>query len=276
MYPSEEIQSFLSILSEEYLSMSRLELALNPEKEVSEEVFDQFQHAILRLKKNEPIQYIIGKTDFYGLPFKVNKHTLIPRPETEELVDWILTDEKLPLANDALSVLDIGTGSGCIAISLAKNLPNSKVHAVDISEGALNIARENAVLNQVDVEMFQMDVLNTKSLPITSEGVEAKKYDIIVSNPPYVRELERKLMQPNVVEHEPKTALFVPDQDPLVFYRAISRLSKTHLKRGGALFFEINESLKSELKESLIDEGFRKIETKQDIYGKDRMIRCAL
>ena len=276
MYPSEEIQSFFNILSEEYLSMSRLEIALNSEKEVSEEVFDQFQHAILRLKKNEPIQYIIGKTDFYGLPFKVNKHTLIPRPETEELVDWILTDEKLPLANDALSVLDIGTGSGCIAISLAKNLPNSKVHAVDISEGALNIARENAVLNQVDVEMFQMDVLNTKSLPITSEGVEAKKYDIIVSNPPYVRELERKLMQPNVVEYEPETALFVPDQDPLVFYRIISRLAKIHLKRGGVLFFEINESFKSELKELLKDEGFRKTETKQDIYGKDRMIRCAL
>lgn len=275
MYPSEEIASFFYLLSDEYLSMSRLELALNPEKEVSKTAFSQFQHAILRLKKNEPIQYIIGKTDFYGLPFKVDKHTLIPRPETEELVDWILTDEKLALAYDALSVLDIGTGSGCIAISLAKHLPNSKVHAVDISEGALNIARENAVMNQVDVEMFLMDVLNTKSLPTISGGGETK-YDIIVSNPPYVRELERKLMQPNVVEHEPETALFVPDQDPLVFYRAISRLSKTHLKRGGALFFEINESLKSELKESLIDEGFRKIETKQDIYGKDRMIRCAL
>ena len=190
---------------------------------------EKFQKAILRLKIHEPIQYIIGETEFYGLPFKVNKHTLIPRPETEELVEWIYSE----FSNQQSTInqqqfLDIGTGSGCIAISLAKYLPNSKVSALDIFEEALKIAQQNAEMNKVKIDFFQKDILAAETLP--------KKYDVIISNPPYVRELEKKQMQQNVLKHEPESALYVGNEDPLLFYRTISRLAKNHLNPNGKLF----------------------------------------
>ncbi len=269
LYPSEEIQSFFNILSEKYLNLSRIQITLNPEKEISKENFEKFKQALLRLKNHEPIQYIIGETEFFGLPFKVNKHTLIPRPETEELVEWILSKQKLITHNSRLiTILDIGTGTGCIAISLAKNLPNSKISALDISEEALKIAQQNAELNKVEVKFFQEDILKTKTLP--------EKYDVIVSNPPYVRELEKKQMHQNVLKYEPGSALFVNDEDPLLFYRAISQLAKTNLKASGNLFFEINEYLAVELTQLLKSEGFQNIEVKKDIFGKDRMLKCSL
>lgn len=269
LYPSEEIQSFFNILSEKYLHLSRIEIALNPEIEISEETSTKFNEALLRLKNHEPIQYIIGETEFYGLPFKVNKHTLIPRPETEELVDWILSEQKRITHNSQpITILDIGTGSGCIAISLSKNLDNSEVSALDISEEALKIAKENAAMNNVEIEFFQADILKTKKLP--------KQYDVIVSNPPYVRELEKKQMQQNVLNHEPDSALFVENDDPLLFYRMISQLAKNHLKQNGKLFFEINEYLANELTSLLKNEGFKNIEVKKDIFGKDRMLKCSL
>ena len=269
LYPSEEIQSFFNILSEKYLKISRIQIALNSEKEISKETVQNFQSALVRLKNHEPIQYIIGETEFYGLPFKVNKHTLIPRPETEELVEWIFcefSNQQSTIKNQQF--LDIGTGSGCIAISLAKNLPNSKICALDISEEALKIARENAEMNKVEVNFFQTDILKTKTLP--------KKFNIIVSNPPYVRELEKKWMQQNVLNYEPDSALFVTDNDPLLFYRAISKLAKQHLQPNGNLFFEINEYLANELTELLKSENFKNIEVKKDIFGKDRMLKCSL
>lgn len=265
LYPSEEIQSFFNILSEKYLNLSRIEIALNPEKTISATEAEKFQKAILRLQNHEPIQYIIGETEFYGLPFKVNKHTLIPRPETEELVEWILSE--FP-PSGARGLLDIGTGTGCIAISLAKNLPSAKISALDISEEALKIAEANAKLNKVEVNFFQTDILAAETLP--------KKYDVIVSNPPYVRELEKKQMQQNVLKYEPHSALYVKDEDPLLFYRAISRLAKNHLNPGGKLFFEINEYLAYEMTELLKAEGFKNIEIKKDIYGKDRMLKCKI
>ncbi len=269
LYPSEEIQSFFNILSEKYLNFSRIEVALNSEKEVSKEDIEKFQQALIRLKNHEPIQYIIGETEFYGLPFKVNNHTLIPRPETEELVEWIISEinkQQSSIVN--LKLLDIGTGSGCIAISLAKNLPNSRISALDISEEALKIARENAEMNEVEVEFFQTNILKVKTLP--------KQYDFIVSNPPYVRELEKKQMQPNVLNFEPDSALYVKDEDPLLFYRAISQLAKHHLQPDGKLFFEINEYLADELKLLLKSEGFKNIEVKKDLFGRDRMLKCSL
>ncbi len=267
LYPSEEIQSFFNILCEKYLKLSRVEIALNPEREISEETFQTFQNALLRLKIFEPIQYITGETEFFGLPFKVNNHTLIPRPETEELVEWILSEIKnLQSSIVNLKLLDIGTGSGCIAIALAKNLPDSRISALDISEEALKIARQNAEINGVEIDFFQADILETKILP--------KQFDVIVSNPPYVRELEKKLMRQNVLNFEPKSALYVADEDPLLFYRAISKLAKTHLKPNGKLFFEINEYLADELSELLKKNGFQNIEVKKDIFGKDRMIKC--
>lgn len=269
LYPSEEIQSFFNILSEKYLNLSRIEIALNPEKTVSETEAEKFQKAIFRLKIHEPIQYIIGETEFYGLPFKVNKHTLIPRPETEELVEWIyieFSNQQSTINNQQF--LDIGTGTGCIAISLAKNLSNAKVSALDISEEALKIAQQNAEMNKVKIDFFQTDILAAETLP--------KKYDVIVSNPPYVCELEKKQIQQNVLKYEPHSALYVKDEDPLLFYRAISRLAKNHLNPGGKLFFEINEYLAYEMTELLKAEGFKNIEIKKDIYGKDRMLKCKI
>ena len=269
LFPSEEIQSFFNILSEKYLNLSRIEIALNPDRKISVTDAEKFQRALLRLKNHEPIQYIIGETEFYGLPFKVNNHTLIPRPETEELVEWILSEQKLTTHYSLLTtILDIGTGSGCIAISLAKNLPNSKISALDISEEALKIARENAETNKVEVDFFQTDILVAETLP--------KKYNVIVSNPPYVRELEKKQMQQNVLKYEPDSALYVSNEDPLLFYRVISQLAKNHLQPNGKLFFEINEYLADELTDLLKNEGFKNIEIKKDIFGKDRMIKCTL
>ncbi|MGO3184341.1 MAG: peptide chain release factor N(5)-glutamine methyltransferase [Aequorivita sp.] len=269
LYPSEEIQSFFNILSEKYLKLSRVQIALNPDREISEEGIDKFKTALIRLKNNEPIQYILGDTEFFGLPFKVNQHTLIPRPETEELVEFILSDKKLIIQKSSLiTVLDIGTGSGCIAVSLAKNLTQANVSALDISEETLKIAEENASLNKVEVDFFQVDILKAKSLP--------QLYDVVVSNPPYVRELEKKLMQQNVLKYEPNAALYVSDEDPLLFYRVISRLASTHLKPEGKLFFEINEYLAEEMVALLKSEGFQNIELKNDIFGKARMLKCSL
>lgn len=267
LYPSEEIQSFFNILSEKQLNLSRIEIALNPDRTISEAETAKFMQAIIRLKNHEPIQYIIGETEFYGLLFKVNKYTLIPRPETEELVEYIISEQKLITHNSQpITILDIGTGSGCIAISLAKNLPKAKVSGLDISKGALKIAQQNAELNKVEVEFLQADILKTKPLP--------KQYDLIVSNPPYVRELEKKHMQQNVLKHEPDSALYVKDEDPLLFYRVISKLAKKHLKPKGKLFFEINEYLADDLTAFLKKEGFQNSEVKKDIFGKDRMIKC--
>ena len=267
LYPSEEIQSFFYILSEEYLNLSRVNIALNPETEVSANDYDKFQIALFKLNNHEPIQYIIGETEFYGLPFKVNKYTLIPRPETEELIDYIISNHKTTTQHsEPTSILDIGTGSGCIAVSLAKNLINAKVSALDISEKAIQVATENAEINNVKVDFFQTDIIKVTALP--------EHYDIIVSNPPYVRELEKEMMQENVLRHEPDSALYVTNNDPLLFYRSISRLAKIHLKPGGKLFFEINEYLADEMIQLLKDEGFKKIEVKKDIFGKDRMMKC--
>lgn len=267
LYPSEEIQSFFYILSEEYLNLSRVNIALNPETEVSANDYDKFQIALFKLNNHEPIQYIIGETEFYGLPFKVNKYTLIPRPETEELINYLISNHKTTTQHSKpTSILDIGTGSGCIAISLAKNLSNAKVSALDISEKAIQVATENAEINNVKVDFFQADIIKVTALP--------EHYDIIVSNPPYVRELEKEMMQENVLRHEPDSALYVTNSDPLLFYRSISRLAKIHLKPGGKLFFEINEYLADEMIQLLKDEGFKKIEVKKDIFGKDRMMKC--
>jgi len=277
LYPSEEIQSFFSILSEAYLGLSRIDIALQAEKEITEENSEKFNKAILRLKEFEPIQYIIGETEFYGLPFFVNKEVLIPRPETEELVAWIVKENRenreerkdLLIANEkSKTILDIGTGSGCIAVSLAYNLPSVKVSALDISLGALSIAKQNAKRNKTSVNFIKADVLNI------DDGFFKEEFDVIVSNPPYVRELEKSQIEPNVIKFEPATALFVKDDDPLLFYRKIAQLSQKYLKPDGALYFEINEYLSKELIIMLNTEGFTDVVLKEDIFGKARMIKC--
>ncbi|PKA81902.1 release factor glutamine methyltransferase [Ulvibacter sp. MAR_2010_11] len=267
LYSEEELQSFFVLLSEAFLKLTRLEIALEGTKTVSEEANLKFSEAIHRLKNHEPVQYILGETEFYGMVFKVNKNTLIPRPETEELVAWILATVETQKLKPK-SILDIGTGSGCIAIALAKHLPESTISALDISSEALQTAQQNAFDNQVEVDFFQRDILQATN--------EAHKYDFIVSNPPYVRELEKGEMQPNVLQYEPKTALYVPNEDPLLFYRHIARFAKKSLRPKGFLFLEINEYLSEEMMSLLKLEGFVEVELKKDIFEKYRMIKATL
>ena len=261
-YPPHEVNSFFNLLTEAFLGMTRLQVALDPDKEISEQEQQKLEDALQRLQKHEPIQYILGETEFFGLTFKVDKNVLIPRPETEELVEWILSDVKD--REQTISILDIGAGSGCIAISLAKNISHAKVTAIDISEGALEIAKTNAENNKVNVEFIQQDILGAETLP--------SKYDIIVSNPPYVRELEKKEMQANVLNNEPAGAMYVKDEDPLVFYRKITALAKENLEPGGALYFEINQYLGEETK-ALLTNNYFTASLKKDIFGSDRMLK---
>lgn len=269
LYPETEIQSFFTILVEFKLHLSRIQLALEHNFELDNDDFEFLQNALFKLKNQIPIQYIVGETAFYGLMFKVDKNVLIPRPETEELVEWII--QNLPTGRQAqnsnsLKILDVGTGSGCIAISLAKNLPNADVFALDISEEALNVAINNAAMNQVKVEFILADILKTEKL--------VTNFDIIVSNPPYVRELEKSQMQQNVLSNEPHLALFVKDENPLLFYDKIAELAKKHLTENGVLYFEINQYLGPETVELLKSKEFKNIELKKDIYGVDRMVKC--
>lgn len=262
-YPATEIESFFHMLTEEFLGMRRIDVALKPGYEISEEQKSIFEKAILRLKDHEPIQYIIGSTWFHGLEFKVDKNVLIPRPETEELVDWIISDFKD--SGNELKILDIGTGSGCIPVCLAKELENSKVTSYDISEKALKLAKENADLNKVNVNFKKVDILDTDALQ--------EHFDIIVSNPPYVRELEKKEMQKNVLNYEPDQALYVEDENALVFYEKITTLASGSLNSGGALYFEINQYLSEETK-SLVEKSGFEAELKKDIFENYRMLKA--
>lgn len=264
-YPETEIQSFFTILIEFKLNLTRIELALQPIIEFNKKDLSFFQKALINLKNNIPIQYIIGETTFFGLTFIVNPHVLIPRSETEELVDWIIKDSKNRIQ---LKILDIGTGSGCIAITLAKNIPSAEVFALDISTKALEIAKLNAKTNNVSIQFIESDILNLHKL--------AHTFDIIVSNPPYVRELEKDKMLKNVLENEPHLALFVKNENPLLFYKKITELAKTHLNKNGNLYFEINQYLGNETLDLLQSNGFKKIELKKDIFEVDRMIKATI
>lgn len=271
IYPSTEIESFFFILMEEKLSLKRIDTVLKPDFLITDNNLATLQSIIKRLQKQEPIQYILGNTEFYGLPFIVNEHTLIPRSETEELVEWILLEIpqlKTKIQTKTLSLLDIGTGTGCIPISLAKNLQNAKITGIDISTEALKIAKENAALNKVDVAFIEVNILETKELP--------QQFNIIISNPPYVRELEKVEIKNNVLENEPHLALFVSNENPLLFYKKIADLAKKHLTKNGFLFFEINQYLGKETAEMLREKEFINIELKKDLFGNDRMIKCEL
>jgi release factor glutamine methyltransferase len=263
IYPQTETDTFFFYLIEEYLNFQRIDLVIQPEFKITDEAFLLFSNALEALKKEIPIQYILGKTEFYGLPLVVNNHTLIPRPETEELVEWILDTID---SSKSLQIIDIGTGSGCIPISLAKKALNTTVFAVDISKDALKIAKKNAALNKVSIHFIEKNILQTTTLP--------QKFDVIVSNPPYVRELEKVAIKKNVLENEPHLALFVDDDNPLLFYDKIADLAKEHLTKNGFLFFEINQYLGTETFALLRKKGFKSIELKKDLLGNDRMIKC--
>ena len=263
LYPKTEIQGFSKIIIEEICGWNFTDQIVKKNERISETDFEKIKEIILRLKDFEPLQYILGETHFHGLKLKVNPSVLIPRPETEELVEWIL-NSRLTLKS---TILDIGTGSGCIALALKNHLKKAKVLGLDISEKAIEIARQNAVINDLDVEFIIADVLKW-------ENSNWNNIDVIVSNPPYVMELEKSKMHKNVLNFEPQNALFVSDSDPLVFYRSISGFAKQHLVNKGWLFFEINESLGNEMNNLLQSFGFCDIEIRKDINGRDRMVCC--
>ena len=269
IYGIDEVDCFFDMLLNAYLGFSRIDMVLSPKLTITKTEEQPLFEALSRLKLEEPIQYIIGSTEFYGLKLKVNQHTLIPRPETEELVDWIIRE--LKNKDSKTTILDIGTGSGCIAIALAKNLPKTKVQAIDISEEALKVAKENAEINNVEVEFIEKDILSETLTPVDSSS---QGLDIIVSNPPYVRNLEKSEIKNNVLIYEPHLALFVQDEDPLLFYKAISLFAVNNLHTDGQLFFEINQYLGKEMILLLETYGFTNIELKKDLFGNQRMIKA--
>ena len=261
-YPDSEALSLAKMLLTEAFGFSTLELYGGKDKEISGNRLRDLHEMLSRLQKNEPIQYIIGTESFCGLTFEVNPDVLIPRPETQELVRWIEADWK----SVPCRILDIGTGSGCISISLAKFLEGAKVESWDISEGALQVARRNCARNGVEVLLRQQDVLS--AVP------EGECYHVIVSNPPYICEKEKVDMDANVLDWEPETALFVPDADPLLFYRKIAELGVSMLCEGGALYFEINRAYGEDTLRMLEGFGYRQLELRKDDFGNDRMIKA--
>jgi release factor glutamine methyltransferase len=265
MYGEGEAESFFYLILEEKQQLKRIDLALQPDLVFSEEEIKVWNSILEQLKLEIPIQYLLGKTSFYGLDFEVNENVLIPRPETEELVDWIISNNQTISKSSGLKILDIGTGSGCIAISLAKNIPNAQVFAIDVSEKALATAKRNAILNDVNVTFIEQNILETLDLK--------QEFDIIVSNPPYVRNLEKEEIKKNVLDNEPHLALFVEDHDALIFYRKIAELAQKNLSNSGQLYFEINQYLGKEMVELLEKMDFKNIELRKDIYGNDRMMR---
>lgn len=264
-YVLSEAENISDWVIEHLTGTKKAERVNSREKRIGETELNQLQDYLIRLKSNEPVQYVLNEAWFCGLKLYVDKHVLIPRPETEELVEWIISDCKFPI--DTLSILDIGSGSGCIALALKKRLGKASVWSCDISPDALEIARKNARLLGIDVNFIELDFLDkdqSSHLPV---------FDIIVSNPPYVPEKDKATMHPNVLNHEPATALFVPDNDPLVFYSVIAEFGKTHLGNHGLIYAEIHESLGESNRDLFTLNGY-KTEIKKDMQGKERMIKA--
>jgi release factor glutamine methyltransferase len=262
IYPDPEIRALTNIIIKTVTGSVRLHYLALPEQIIPEIHTKRIIAITGELKKGKPIQYILGETSFYGCRLRLNNNTLIPRPETEELVDLVIRENH----GFTGSIMDACTGSGCIAIALAVNLPACSVSGFDISEGAVEIAKENTILNKTKVSFFRADVFNFNYYA-------TGKFDIIVSNPPYVREIEKKFMQKNVLDHEPHGALFVPDSDPLVFYRGILEIADKILHDGGKVYFEINEAFGKDMEELLESNNYSGISIVKDINSKDRIIK---
>ena len=257
----DEICSIIYLLLEDKFGLTKVEVMTG--KEIEPVKLDYFKDIIQRINRHEPIQYVLGKAEFYGRGFAVDGSVLIPRPETELLIRAVLKEKKF-----SPTILDIGTGSGCIAITLAVEIPSSEVYAIDISEEALTVAQQNAENLKAKVNFSKFDILANEKLE--------HRFDIIVSNPPYIAESEKKEMNSNVLDFEPPLALFVTDKDPLVFYKAIARRGKSLLKPGGKIFVEINERFGKELKQHFRNEGYGNVSIEKDINNKDRILMAEL
>jgi release factor glutamine methyltransferase len=279
LYENGEIETFISYCFEAFVGMKRAAISINANTTVSESELLKFNFAVKDLKRHKPIQYILGEADFYGMKFYVNEHVLIPRPETEELVQLIESEagsRKPETGNselgvqslERLSILDIGTGSGCIAIALKKQIEDVDVYAIDVSQDALEVAMKNAQKNTAGVKFYKHDILDD----IASFPVSDVQFDIIVSNPPYIALSEKEQMDKNVTAYEPHIALFVDDNDPLLFYRAIADFSLRHLKKSGKIYFEINQKLGSETRKLLEDKGYSNVQVLSDLNTNHRIV----
>ncbi len=263
-YDRDEIAAICSLAVEQVSGKDRTALRTGMTAAVPGAELQEYERVLKELQGGLPLQYVLGEADFYGLKFKVSPAVLIPRPETEELVEWVLESA---VSNSGLRILDVGTGSGCIAVTLARHLPVAAVKGLDVSQEALSIARHNATVNQVDIEFILADIKGYAS---------RDKFDLIVSNPPYVKQEERADMEAHVLDHEPHLALFVADENPLEFYDAIADFALEHLRPGGMLFFEINAALGNEMVSLMEAKGFKNSLLRKDMQGKDRMLRCSL
>ncbi len=260
-YIKEEVKSFVLLLLNHLRDYDRKDIIIKENELLKDEEILYLKDALLRLKKNEPIQYIIGYTEFFGSKFYTDKRALIPRPETELLINLIIKENK-----NIKSILDIGTGSGCIAVSLKKHFSNSKVYAWDISPDALGLAEKNANYHKVEIDFKEIDIL--------SAGHINNKYDLIVSNPPYVTPADKEFMKENVLNFEPHFALFVEMDNPLIFYKKIAKFGQTHLEKNGSLYFEINENYGNEIMNLLEKADYSNVEVIQDLSGRNRMVRA--
>ena len=266
LYDHEEAVAVFAVVARQVSRFDRGKLSLKSSESVPEPDLVLYNGILEELKTGKPVQYVLGETTFYGLPFKVNPAVLIPRPETEELVEWVL-ESVAAEAMSGLQILDVGTGSGCIAVVLKKHLDTAGVFALDVSKDSLSMASDNAVINEVVINFIEADI---------REYSGRETFDVIVSNPPYITMDEKQKMHENVLAHEPHLALFVSNEDPLVFYKAIADFALLNLKPDGFLFFEINEHLGKETVQMLKDKSFINIELRRDMQGKDRMIKCRL
>ncbi|MFZ4549197.1 MAG: peptide chain release factor N(5)-glutamine methyltransferase, partial [Bacteroidales bacterium] len=266
LYPVEEARSMADRVFEHFLCLTPAQRLISGQAVLEEEKQTKIQAAVSRLLHQEPLQYVLGVAYFLDMEFEVNSSVLIPRPETEELVSLVIDNySKNPVGN-RLKIIDVGTGSGCIAISLKHNFPDSDVFAVDFSEKALNVAESNAAKNRAEVNFIKVDILDNTQWDLLPE------FNLIVSNPPYVTLADKQFMQPNVLEHEPDMALFVTNEDPLVFYRLIMEFAKTKLSLGGNLWFEINERFGPEMKQMALNQGFTDVNIIFDFRGKSRFL----
>jgi release factor glutamine methyltransferase len=269
LYSAGELSQVTFMVFEYVLNFSKTDLVMKRDKILSVEQENEFARILSELKKNKPVQYVLGHAWFYGMKFIVNEHVLIPRQETEELVDWIIRDEGRRVGDD-FRIIDVCTGSGCIAVSLKANLPGSEIFALDVSADAIKVASKNASLNKMNIHFIQNDIL----LPFPDSPIP--RFEIIVSNPPYVLHTDKEDMTERVLNYEPHLALFAKDDDPLIFYKGISEFALLHLKPGGKLYFEINELKGKEVVELLVSKGFSDVVLKKDMNGKDRMVRAIL
>lgn len=267
IYDLDEAATMAGWVFENKAALKRSDILKDPELRLDTDTIANLNYTLQRLLQHEPVQYVLGETWFCNLKFKVNSNVLIPRPETEELVEWIVADDKKENAGSNLAVIDIGTGSGCIAVAIKKKIPLAHVSAIDVSKEALQTAKENAIDNDTKIDFTQLDFLDELSW----EGLP--KFDIIVSNPPYIPVNEKEKLDKNVTLFEPHSALFVPDNSPLLFYEKIAAFAKKHLKTGGKIYVETHEEF-ANATVNVFQKHFTKVELKQDLSGKNRMVKA--